>query len=528
MTNTKLDPITATTINFSNYFGFDAVTQLQEKLLQHPYYPSLLSISEVLENEAGIKNFAVKIQSDQLHEVNLPCMAHLNTKGGEYVLITEVKADKIFYELEGKKRQISFADFEKIWTGVVLVSEVQKQELKQKLNYKVLIPYLVPLFSIALIGILFFKSLTITLFSPILFTGQFICLVAGLSISVMLLIQSLGRSNSFIQQLCGSESKHNCNHILSSQAAHLTSWFSLSDLGFLYFSGSLLILFLSHDSTAAVAILTLNVLALPFTFWSVYYQWKIARTWCRLCLMIQGLFWLQALFSFFTLYKYPALFSVFNFYQIPLLLIVFLFPSVVWLSSKDLFKNAQKLVPLQSELNKFKFNVEVFKNQLYSQNQYVGALPKTTIVLGNPDSLLAITMISNPFCNPCAKAHQFLEEWITKGMDFKLNIVYTFRMDENDKQQHFFKHLLAIQQTDIHLVEKALKNWYSQDYQKLDSWKEKYPINVKEEDKLELLEQVNWCKLNEIKGTPTFYINGYQLPKQYQLKDLKYVLMNLE
>jgi len=524
----KLDNATATAIQFSDYFGFEKNANFLEQIQQHPFYPSLLSISEVLENEAGIKNFAVKIKTEQLNEVNLPCLAHLQTRGGEYALITAIKKDSVSYSLDGKNRKSSFSDFEKIWTGVVLVSESQKQELKQKIDFAHISTYLLPLFAISLLAIVFSKTVNSSFFNPLAYSGQFVCLLAGLVISVLLLIQSLGRSNSIIQQLCGGEAKHNCNSILSSKAAQITPWFSLSDLGFLYFSGSFLILLLSANSLATNAIIYLNLMALPFTFWSVYYQWRIAKTWCRLCLMIQGLFWLQAIFSIWTISQSTAQFAIPHLTDFLMLATVYLFPTVLWLSTKELFKNNLKTPQLKRELNRLKYNVDAFKNLLHSQNQYIGTLPKTTIVLGNPNATLQITMVSNPFCNPCAKAHQFLEEWLAKGIDFKLNIVYTFSMDDNDTRKQFFKQLIALRKVDEIQVENALKDWNSSDYPTLENWKAKYPANNTINDKIELLEQVNWCKLNEIKGTPTFFINTYKLPENYRLKDLKYVLMNLE
>lgn len=524
----KLDNATSMAINFSDYFGFKADDSFEEQIQQHPYYPSLLSISEVLENEAGIKNFAVKISVEQLKEVSFPCMAHLKTKGGEYCIIKKLENDAVFYELDGRDKKINILEFGKIWSGVVLVSETEKIALKRKFNFKALTNYLLPFLSFLLLLGVFQKAVLSSVLNPIIFIGQFISLLAGLIISVLLLIQSLGRSNSFIQQLCGADAKHNCNHILSSNAAKLTSWFSLSDLGFLYFSGSFILLLFSQSATSILLLVMFNLFALPFTSWSVYYQWKIAKTWCRLCLIIQGLFWVQALFSFFILFEANDISTSFDWKNLPLLAIAYLFPTIIWLYAKPLFKVAQQVVPLKAELNKFKFNVETFKNLLQIQKQYVGTLPKTTIALGNPNAVLQITMVSNPFCSPCAKAHQFLEEWIRKGMDFKLNIIYTFSMKEEDRQKHFFNHLTAIAKKSTYAIAEVLQDWYSVDYQKLDKWKEKYPIANNEEDKIELLEQINWCKLNEINGTPTFYINGYQLPGNYKLKDLKYVLMNLE
>ncbi len=405
--------------------------------------------------------------------------------------------------------------------------ESKKKAISNTLEIQKITPYILPILSFAIFLLIINKSLESTIVSLALFISQFLVLITGLIVSVFLLLQSLGKSNSLIQQICGGDTKHNCNHILSAKAANISSWLSLSDLGFLYFSGSLLLLLLSQNSHAVSILVLFNLLALPFTFWSVYYQWRIAKTWCRLCLIIQGLFWLQAIASFFILQDFP-LFQDFNFIRISGLGLIFIFPLVLWLTVKPIYKSTQTIRPLKQELNKLKYNVDTFKNLLISQKQYVGTLPKTTIVLGNPDSNLEITMASNPFCSPCAKAHQFLEEWLKKEIDFRLNIIYTFTMDKNEKQNQFFSHLVKLKTENEQIVGAALQDWYKDDYGKLDKWKEKYPIKAEETDKLLLLEQVNWCKLNEVKGTPTFYINGYVLPENYRLKALKYVLMNME
>ncbi len=83
MRTNNLDNASAAAINFSNFYGFKPETDFINQIQQHPFYPSLWGISEVLEKEAGVKNFAVKIEPNQLKEVNFPCMAHLNTRGGE-------------------------------------------------------------------------------------------------------------------------------------------------------------------------------------------------------------------------------------------------------------------------------------------------------------------------------------------------------------------------------------------------------------------------------------------------------------
>jgi hypothetical protein len=430
-------------------------------------------------------------------------------------------------ELNNKRKIQQLSEFEKIWTGVVLINEEEKQIFSKKFNFKFLSNYILPVLSSLLFLFIFENAINTTVLNAGLFLGELISLLAGLSVSLLLIIQSLGKSNHFINQLCGADAKHNCNDILSSKAANITSWLTLSDLGFLYFSGSLVLLLFSKNAIAVSIVVGFNLLMLPFTFWSVYYQWRIANTWCRLCLMIQGLFWVQAIFSIYIFLQNPELFTGFYPSQILLYAILYIFSLVLWLNIKPYIKDLQQISPLKRELNQFKFNVEAFKNLLIDQKQYICALPKTSIVLGNPNASLEITMVSNPFCNPCAKAHQFLDEWLKKGMDVRLNIIYTFSMSAENQQKQFFEHLIALKEDAKYSIDEILQDWYSEDYQQLAHWKEKYPATQNENNKVELLEQFNWCKLNEIKGTPTFYVNGYQLPENYRIKDLKYVLMNL-
>jgi len=34
----------------------------------------------------------------------------------------------------------------------------------------------------------------------------------------------------------------------------------------------------------------------------------------------------------------------------------------------------------------------------------------------------------------------------------------------------------------------------------------------------------NWCKEIKIQATPTFLVNGYQLPEAYKIEDVKYLI----
>src|SRR5471030_1680876 len=110
---------------------------------------------------------------------------------------------------------------------------------------------------------------------------------------MLLLMQSIDANNPFIQKLCGEDNK-NCNAILSSKAAKINEFLSWSEVGFFYFAGTwLALLFNSAHIAMLQALAVLNIVALPYTFYSIHYQWRVAKQWCVFCCAVQALLWLE-------------------------------------------------------------------------------------------------------------------------------------------------------------------------------------------------------------------------------------------
>ncbi len=84
---------------------------LKQQLLSHPDYPSLASITDVLD-ELDIENTVLEIEKEQLPELPVPFLAHLRSNGGEYVII------KNRNDLGNQ-----FPKFFERWNGVVVLAE---------------------------------------------------------------------------------------------------------------------------------------------------------------------------------------------------------------------------------------------------------------------------------------------------------------------------------------------------------------------------------------------------------------------
>jgi hypothetical protein len=518
------DNAITTTIKFAQKFTAVKNNVLAEQLYQHPHYPSLLSISEVLQFE-GVQNFAAKINSQDLTQITFPIMAHLHIKGGVFVVLQKLINNQISYWLDGKVIQESVETFSTKWSNAVLIPEIEEtKKISFISNQKIKIAFILTLCTF-LISLLIWNAASLTLLSPILFSGQAISLILGLAVAVLIILQSIDQRNPLVQQLCGGGTKIDCNHILSSKAAKINSWLGWADVGLFYYAGSFLLLMSSHSTTAIITLCLFNVISLPFTFYSVYYQWKVAKSWCRLCLYVQALLWVQASFSFYYLFQLTTS-PYLNIFDLLKTLTIFLLPAFVWLLVKPYLQDLKQIAPLKKQLNRLKFDTETFKFHLLKQAKYV-APADISFVVGNPTSLLEITMVSNPFCNPCAKAHEMLDEWLNKGLDFKLNIVF-MPGGEKELKYQFIHHLFALKTQDINIAKQALHTWFATEKRELQEWKNKFPASENTTVALSdlLVKQNDWCKLAEISATPTFLINGYKVPENYQLRDLKYILMN--
>ena len=146
------------------------------------------------------------------------------------------------------------------------------------------------------------------------------------------------------------------------------------------------------------------------------------------------------------------------------------------------------------------------------------------IVLGNPGAKNVITMVSNPFCGPCGKAHETLNNWLSTRDDLQLKIVFSTNNQDQDERTKVARHLTAYgNEQNKAQAKEILEFWYS-DRIKYDQLAEKFPLNFNGEINEAMENQKKWCMVAGITFTPTFFINGYRLPEPYQIEDIKYLI----
>lgn len=513
---------------------------VDETLQNHPDWPGLLCLSDSL-NKWNIPNGAGKIEPNQINQLPVPFIAYTNNREYPLSIVTQVNESTVQLNEKNYNKVItkSKEEFLKSWTGVYLIAEPDKhsgEKEYEKNKRKAIINALIPASLFALLTVLSFFSVYNIInnnvsnqdANVISVYFQYFILLMGVVVTSLLLWYEIDKTNPLLQKVCTGISKGNCNAILTGKQSKLFSWLSWSEVGFFYFTGGLLVLlFAGSNVTNTIFLLGwLNILALPYTVFSVYYQWQVAKQWCVLCLAVQALLVLGSINvianNFLTS---PSGYSILF---ISKSILLYLLPVLLWYIVKPYILHLQDAKNTEREYLRIKFNTEIFETLLKKQKQISIATDGLGIDLGNSGATNTLIKVCNPYCGPCAKAHPKIDKLLEEIPNLKAKIIFTI---PNQPEQPAYKpvsHLLAIneQNNNEGNIKLALDDWYLVDKKDYKLFAIKYPMNgelAKQGNKIEAMEK--WCKAMEIVSTPTIFINGYQLPNAYRIEDLQYFLL---
>ena len=497
---------------------------LNDKLRSHPDYPSFCSITDTLD-ELGIDNAALQIDKEKLMEAPVPFLAQDNIRG-ELIIINNPDQ-----QIKGNP------GFEKNWNGTALLAEKphiwknseneealkKEKKARQKILFSVL-------FLIAIAAFSLFNYFSAQL------TGILIATFTGLSIAVLIVQHELGISNELTEQLCSSGKNTDCDAVMQSKGSQFNKWMNWADAGIIYFASYSLLLIASlyGGNTQGIFLLSLlSLAAIPFTLFSLYYQWRVIKKWCTLCLIIVGVLWLQFALLLpvaLSLVKGESAFASVTFSSIGFSIFIFSFVAVNWLLLiKPAMKKNKELTDKNFSLLRFKYNPQVFDAFLKEQRKVDITFFENDLQLGNPYSPLQIVVACNPYCGPCAVTHKSLHELAEEnniGLTIRLSVKAENKEDKRTIAARYILQVLTKKKKGQILDGNVLHDWYvTMDFEK---FRDKYPLHSNTNVQQQLEQHEQWIKEAKIEFTPTIFINGYQLPKQYKSDELKYLLKRKE
>ena len=285
----------------------------------------------------------------------------------------------------------------------------------------------------------------------------------------------------------------------------------------------------------------LNTAALPFTFFSLFYQGVVIKKWCALCVWTQIIIVVNFILSLFLIEGFNVDF-LFNGYPVSIiftLLLVF----IIWKLIRKNYSLSNSLMDTEQKLYVYENDTVVFNGLLKEEKSVPLSTNEYDIVLGNPDSENILLIYTNPLCPSCRKAHQYIDQILKRNQRY-FRIVIRFlvaEISENDftKSPDNLDTALAVSAFQIYRREKSSKDKlgflkimeeiYSMETineKSIDKWISERVGTI---DGLEYIEKAlrNHKRVavdNGIEDTPTIYINGIYY--RYGILYLKNILNN--
>lgn len=486
---------------------------LSEKLAKHPFHPSLLSVSDVLD-DLGLAHQAARIDFSLLMErKEIPALIHLSIGEGAFGVILNLNEDAIKVLMEqGEERTFSKEQFLNAWNGIFLTLEANVTPVATISETRA--PrWVVHAFTALAAFFIFYWLFKVPLPGQIAKWGSVLLNCGALMISWLLVLQHLNRNNRFVQGLCNSKTNKGCKSVLEAGSSKITNWLTMADVGLMYFAATTL---LSLFFPTSVLYYYLAVLAPLFSLYAIYLQAFVIKEWCRLCNIVHGLVLLSFIITVATT-ELPNIIPLILFKEVTL----FIIPTLIWGVMKPLLIKLREANFHRSQYAGIKFDPEIFSMLIQKQGRVIIPDDIKIFTLGNLQAQHELVFVSNPFCDPCARAHATIEEWLKREIDFKVICIFLHTSNVNDKNREFVERLGGL---DTAHLAKALHDWFSSNENRnIDRWAKRLRLKPEvlpyDESRF-----IDWQNQADIQGTPTFFINGYKLPEGYSLKDIKYLI----
>lgn len=479
-----------------------------------------------------INQAAVKIKKDRLDEVPFPSIVQVLV-GGEmhFQTLTYISENIVTrFDEHGKLSEVPRGEFQEMWTGVVLLVERNEDSaepgIEERIKQGRIRATFVGILALFVLIKLVLELNGLVMSGNLLFTSAYMLLkLAGLGIAILILWREIDRDNLMLQTFCSGEGKAGCNAVLDSANLKFANGaITPATLACAYFCASFFLLLTHAFSPSLFALVGwLSLATIPVAMISVYYQAFKIKQWCRLCLILLGILLLEMTFSWMG-----------QFYQNPIRLIDFsafavLFLGVVltWMYLKPILVKKDDYYNYKRNLKKIKNNPAIFGSLLSQSKMITNPVQGLGISIKSESARYHVLKVCNPYCDPCAKVHPELERLVESG-SIDLQILYFPNADMEDIKTKTISHFLAIAgKENLQETRKALDQWYNtigeKDYA---VFAQLYPMNGELEQQEEKMRNMKeWCEREGITHTPTIFINGYELPENYSVEDLKEILI---
>ena len=496
---------------------------------EHPYKYSLFGLSQMLEGY-GVSNHGVRFVEKEvaLDEMAAPFVAQVS---GDLALVTSINADSVTYRWYDDIVHVSREQFLNLWSGVVLLVapdehagephyvEHRHAERIQKAKAWGAVGCVAIIMGFAAIQqASHYSSFTLSLF---------ILNLAGLYLSYLLIQRQLKVSSNIADRLCNLLKHATCTDILDTSAAKVAFGISWSEIGAAYFSVNTIALLLFPETFPILGLFSFATLS--YTVWSLWYQRFRAHTWCALCLLVQVVFILQAIvFLVYVLTHVAPLFPIHHtsFIALQFAFIVFSYLAVTLFIHLTLpfFSKALQADQWRSDYRNFKLREEVFEAILSKEKRY-DTEASSSILFGEPDTRYHLTVLTNPYCNPCAAMHARMSD--IRQTDCCVELVFSSFGKEYDRVCRLM--IATYLQLGPDRAWQLYEKWYAGGKSRQEAFFDGLGLDAEGEAvQTEYAQHKAWREQTGFSATPTLLVNGYRMPSTYQMEDFVELMKNAD
>ncbi|WP_166521931.1 vitamin K epoxide reductase family protein [Flagellimonas ochracea] len=477
-------------------------------------------------NHFKIKHHAVEIEPSDENLKALPTRFLTILKNSNELLdVTRVKDGNLKVFDSNGKRELDCKTFLELWSGIVVLIETTDSNKsgypRKSKKFKLII-------SIALLiaPIIYFLGQNLNFQNFI----QFAFALIGLIVALLIKKSESGSGPAVLEKFCAAIKSFDCHAVTQSSGSKLFGKIDMATLSFIYFSSIILFLFIDGINQLNNHVLALlYILAIPITIYSIFYQNLVVKKWCPLCLATVLIIWLQVFFSLDMITN--ELISKIELDSLIVLLGSILFASSLWYLSKPIYDELVENKATIKELLRFKKNFPLFASAVQNVNPIETSISHSEkeIVLGAPDALIEILLITNPLCKFCSSAHTEIDELLERFREkIKVRIRFNVQTTTNAIAYQISNSLIQIyHECNKEYFSNALDDAFSSGTVKTDEWIRIYSKDSSPETDKVLDDQLSWCRKNGINFTPAFFINSKKIPEPYEIKDIKYFIDDL-
>lgn len=500
------------------------------KLKHHPYFPSVKAIHDTF-NSIGLENVAVRCTLEELRdEYPKPCIAHIKQNGGMYLIVDDIDDNSVFFiNSSGATEKMSLSEFLTLWSGIAILVDNEKKirepnyiknrikDFWAKYRYYtyLLYPILLILFSLL--------SFDLNTFKPSYLVFLTIDLL-GVVYSFAGVSYLLDKDSMLMKKMCSGVGKsgNSCNKMLGTitqKAFGLISW---AEIAFLYYTISLTCLLISPSIHSVYINAWSSLLTVLFIPYSLYEQGIVKKAWCRYCLIAIALITADVVASIIFLYS-NGIFSP-GIGNLNIQLIVS--PMVILAYLHFRIAMADNAVTDMAKIRRFLLDKDVFK-AIVKRGQYYDTTQIVAFDLSqSPSTLATVDIVMNPTCKPCHEIVRKALRMVDAGSMIRFRVIFYTGSDKKSDAYALANALLTSRFTNHPEKTRALLNEILDEQVDLDRWNALLggDKSVAIKNDLILQSHNDWCQTNVISYTPTILFDGYIMPEEFDLSDLKVIL----